>query len=94
MNIRDAAPDDFDNIWPIFQEIVASGETYAYPRDTTKEQAFTVPFLTYLISVFISLLGGLIFVSRTPRRALRGILERRRTARAAAAGGRAGKGID
>jgi uncharacterized protein (TIRG00374 family) len=59
----------------------------------TKEQAFTVPFLTYLISVVISLLGGLIFVSRTPRRALQGVLERRRTARAAA-GGRARKGID
>jgi glycosyltransferase 2 family protein len=61
----------------------------------TKEQAFTVPFLTYLISVCISLLGGLIFVSRTPRRALKGILEKRRTARAAAAAdGRARKGID
>lgn len=60
----------------------------------SREQAFTVPFLTYLISVFISLLGGLIFVSRTPRRAIKGILERRRTARSAAASGRAPKGID
>jgi len=64
----------------------------------TKEQAFTVPFLTYLISVLISLLGGLIFVSRTvsptPRRAIQGILERRKTARATAAAGRARKGID
>ena len=60
----------------------------------TKEQAFTVPFLTYLISVLISLLGGLIFVSRTPRRAIQGILERRKTARATVAGGRARKGID
>ncbi|MGH7681866.1 MAG: hypothetical protein ACRENN_07755, partial [Candidatus Eiseniibacteriota bacterium] len=48
----------------------------------TKEQAFTLPFLTYLISVLISLLGGLIFVSRPPRRALQSILERRRTERA------------
>lgn len=48
----------------------------------TKEQAFTVPFLTYLISVLISLLGGLIFVSRPPRRALQSMLEKRRAERA------------
>jgi uncharacterized membrane protein YbhN (UPF0104 family) len=50
----------------------------------TREQAFTVPFLTYLVSVVISLLGGLIFISRPPRRAIRSLMERRRTARAAA----------
>ena len=48
----------------------------------TREQAFTVPFLTYLISVMISLLGGLIFVSRQPRQAIRSMKERRRSARA------------
>ena len=48
----------------------------------TREQAFTIPFLTYLISVLISLLGGLIFLLRTPRRALARHLERRRVARA------------
>jgi uncharacterized protein (TIRG00374 family) len=58
----------------------------------TSEQAFTVPFLTYLISVLISLLGGLIFVSRPPRRALQALMERRRTAKAATAGGSPGKG--
>jgi uncharacterized protein (TIRG00374 family) len=50
----------------------------------TREQAFTVPFLTYLVSVVISLLGGLIFISRPPRRAIKSLMERRRTARAAA----------
>jgi len=39
MNIREAAKNDFDRIWPIFQEIAAAGETYAYPRDITKDQA-------------------------------------------------------
>ncbi len=58
----------------------------------TREQAFTVPFLTYLVSVLISLLGGLIFVSRPPRRAINTILERRRTARAQTR--RAGKGVE
>ena len=46
----------------------------------TREQAFSIPFLTYVLSVLISLLGGLIFISRTPRRALGKHLERRRHA--------------
>ena len=40
MKIREATPADFEDIWPIFHEIVAAGETYTYPRDTTKQQAF------------------------------------------------------
>jgi uncharacterized protein (TIRG00374 family) len=47
----------------------------------TREQAFSIPFLTYVVSVLISLLGGLIFISRTPRRALGKHLERRRQSR-------------
>ncbi len=49
----------------------------------TREQAFSVPFLTYMVSVLISLLGGLIFVSRPSRRALKDLMDRRRTARGA-----------
>jgi uncharacterized protein (TIRG00374 family) len=48
----------------------------------TREQSFSIPFLTYVISVLISLLGGLIFISRAPRRALGEHLERRRLERA------------
>jgi uncharacterized protein (TIRG00374 family) len=48
----------------------------------TREQAFTVPFLTYLMSVVVSLLGGFIFVTRSPRRALARKLEARRERRA------------
>ena len=36
MPIREASPDDFDAIWPFFQEIVAAGESFPYPRDTSK----------------------------------------------------------
>ena len=42
MEIREATIEDFDEIWPIFHEIVAAGETYAYPRDTSKEQAIKI----------------------------------------------------
>ena len=40
MIIREATENDFDAIWPIFQEIVSAGETFAFDRDTTKEEAF------------------------------------------------------
>lgn len=40
MNIREAAKEDFGQIWPIFREIATAGETYAYPRDITRGQAF------------------------------------------------------
>jgi ribosomal protein S18 acetylase RimI-like enzyme len=39
MSIREATRDDFAQIWPISQEIVAAAETYGYPRDITQEQA-------------------------------------------------------
>jgi L-amino acid N-acyltransferase YncA len=39
MNIREASKEDWDTIWPIFNEVVAAGDTYAYEVDTTKEQA-------------------------------------------------------
>ncbi len=39
MKIRKAAEADFESIWPIFHEVAAAGETYAYARDTSKEEA-------------------------------------------------------
>lgn len=39
MNIRKAVAQDFDEIWPIFREIAAAGDTYAYPRDISRPQA-------------------------------------------------------
>ena len=38
MNIREAQKEDWELIWPIFQEIVQAGETYAYDQGTTKVQ--------------------------------------------------------
>lgn len=38
MNIREATSDDFYAIWPIFHEIVSAGDTYAYPRNVTREE--------------------------------------------------------
>src|ERR1700759_1579284 len=39
MPVRDATPDDWPAIWPFLHEIVAAGETYAYDRDMTEDQA-------------------------------------------------------
>ena len=39
VEIRDATPEDWPAIWPFLHEIVSAGETYAYDRDLTEEQA-------------------------------------------------------
>ena len=39
MHIRTAEPGDWPAIWPTFQEIVAAGETYAYPEWLTSAEA-------------------------------------------------------
>lgn len=52
MNIREAEREYFDQIWSIFHEIAAAGETYAYPQDITREQAvklwIDIPRKTYV----------------------------------------------
>ena len=40
ITIRDASDQDFDQIWDIFHNVVATGDTYAYAPETTKEQAY------------------------------------------------------
>ena len=61
MNIREATEADFDSIWPIFQEVVATGDTYAYSPDSTKEQAFhlwmEIPRETFVIECENKILG-------------------------------------
>lgn len=61
MKIREATREDFDDIWPIFHEIAAAGDTYAYPRDVTKEQALQLwleaPRRTYVFEENGQILG-------------------------------------
>ena len=61
MIIREAKEEDFDQIWPIFHEIVSAGDTYAYPRDTSKEEALKiwihVPRKTFVIAEKSKILG-------------------------------------
>jgi L-amino acid N-acyltransferase YncA len=39
VDIRDALPDDWPAIWPIFRTVVEAGETYAYEPAMTSDQA-------------------------------------------------------
>ena len=52
LEIRRAIDDDFDEIWPIFQDIVRQGETYAFSPDTDKAEAHRIwmlaPTATYV----------------------------------------------
>jgi len=52
VTIKKAAKKDWDQIWPIVQEVFQSGTTYAYPPETNKEKAYeiwmTVPTTTYV----------------------------------------------
>lgn len=61
MNIREATKADWDSIWPIFHEIVLTGETYAYETNTTKEQAeniwLGVPRKTFVFEEDGNILG-------------------------------------
>jgi len=39
LQIREAAQDDFERIWPFFNPIASAGDTCAYPRDISKQEA-------------------------------------------------------
>jgi GNAT superfamily N-acetyltransferase len=39
LELREIGADEFHLLWPIFNEVVAAGDTYSYAPDTTFEQA-------------------------------------------------------
>jgi ribosomal protein S18 acetylase RimI-like enzyme len=61
VQIREATASDFDKIWPIFRDIAAAGETYAYPRDVTKDAGkklwMDTPRKTFVAEAEAGLLG-------------------------------------
>lgn len=42
MRVREYSDADWQSVWPIFQEVVTAGETYAYDPNMTSEQAESV----------------------------------------------------
>jgi len=61
VKIREVADKDFDAIWPIFEEIVSAGETYAYDQSTSKEEArrlwLNLPEKTFVVEEDGQILG-------------------------------------
>ncbi|MFP4168088.1 MAG: N-acetyltransferase family protein [Desulfonatronovibrionaceae bacterium] len=62
MNIREAAANDFDRIWPFFQPIASAGDTCAYPRDISKQEAqrlwMHVPVKTFVAEDWDGITGA------------------------------------
>ncbi len=52
LEIREAGPSDFDQLWPIIEPIVHAGETYPYATDTNRANAYRLwmelPAATYI----------------------------------------------
>jgi L-amino acid N-acyltransferase YncA len=42
LRFREAKPDDWPEIWPIFHAVVVTGDSYAYPPDTTEQDGETL----------------------------------------------------
>lgn len=61
LKIREATFHDWESIWPIFEEIVAAGETYAFETNTTGEEGkeiwLTAPRKTYVFEEDEEILG-------------------------------------
>ncbi|GAA5786073.1 GNAT family N-acetyltransferase [Chitiniphilus shinanonensis] len=55
--IRAATPDDFDAIWPIFHQVVAAGDTYAYAPDTPRDEAERL-WMRLPLKTFVAELDG------------------------------------
>lgn len=62
LEISKATAEDFDKIWKIFQPIIATGGTYVYNTDTTKEIAYSIWFDatydTYLATLDNEVIGA------------------------------------
>lgn len=61
MLIREANEEEFEGIWPIFQEVVSAGDTYGYPQHTTKAEGkrlwMDVPRKTFIAEFEREILG-------------------------------------
>lgn len=55
--IRRAAPEDFAAIWPIFQSVIAAGDTYVFAPETRSDEAFQYWFGAG-VSCYVAERGG------------------------------------
>ncbi|MGF1491107.1 MAG: GNAT family N-acetyltransferase [Microcoleaceae cyanobacterium] len=61
MRIRPAEEADFEQIWPIFHQVVSRGDTYTFSPKTTQEEArkwwLEIPLETYVVEADREILG-------------------------------------
>jgi L-amino acid N-acyltransferase YncA len=57
VTIRRAAEADFESLWSIFREVIASGDTYVFPPDTPREDAYAYWFGPGITS-YVAIAGG------------------------------------
>ena len=57
IEIRPASEADFEAMWTIFQELIASGDTYYFAADTSREDCHAYWFGPH-IQTFVALLNG------------------------------------
>jgi L-amino acid N-acyltransferase YncA len=60
MEIRRAAETDFDVMWPIFRDVIASGDTYVFSPDTPRDDAFVYWFGPGVISYVAEVEGQIV----------------------------------
>lgn len=63
LDIREARPDQFDEIWHIFQEVVKDAESYPYPPDISFEEAQALWF-AFKAKVYIAYLDSVPVATR------------------------------
>lgn len=66
IRIRQAVQADFDQIWPIFHDVVAQGDTYVFAPDTPRAEAYHVwmeqPTMTYVAEDDTGMIVGTAFI--------------------------------
>jgi len=66
IHIRRAVQDDFEQIWPIFHEVVMQGDTYAFAPDITREEAYHMwmeqPTATFVAETGDGAVAGTAFI--------------------------------
>lgn len=60
IKIREAKDKDSDQIWSIFKQVVAKGDTYTYPPDISREQALEAWVTRPGNSTFVAEIDGIV----------------------------------
>ncbi len=63
LDIREAKPEQFDEIWHIFQDVVKDADSYPYPPDIDKETACNLWFAPGA-KIYIAYLDGVAVATR------------------------------